>query len=179
MADLKPSQKSGNDTDTRPLTNVVPYSAPFLNGTSELMKVNGSVTPVNFVVAPGANQTFYVTSVSLYIEDGDNPTIKEFGNLAPLVNGIQLIYKRDNVEYVLHTLKYNMDLMLTYPHAALIGVDKGWTDNPDNYRGTVQFPSAIRLDAALGDSLFFKIQDNLTGLAFFEARASYFISLDP
>lgn len=70
-----------------------------LNGASSAMNINGSITPVDFLIGTHATQDKYVTELRFYANPS-NMTFENFlGFAAPLVNGILVSVKAENKSF--------------------------------------------------------------------------------
>ena len=59
---------------------------------SEDLRVNGSVTPVDFWIQAVRNEDIVIRTLSIEIIDA-SATLSKFGNLVALTNGIEIIYE--------------------------------------------------------------------------------------
>jgi len=140
------------------------------------LRVDGSVTPVIFKVAPLAGQTLDITRITLIIESSQSMDFTQFGSIAKLTNGCVLRVKRADGEYRnLINFKSNGDFIeeATVPlfQDKSGGGGFGFTATlifgGQQNRGVV-----IRLDGTLGEQLELIVQDNLlTGLTKLQMRA--------
>ena len=65
------------------------------------MRVNGSVTPVDFSIYSSSIADRYITQLSFIIADA-GASLNEFGGLAALTNGCHLHYKRTGEIVTIH-----------------------------------------------------------------------------
>ena len=140
------------------------------------LRVNGSVTPVVFKVAPLTGQTLDITRITLIIESAQAMDFTQFGSIAALINGCVLRIKRADGEYKnLINFKSNGDFIeeATTPlfQDKTGGGGFGFTATlifaGQQNRGVV-----IRLDGTRGEQLELIVQDNLSaGLTKFQMRA--------
>ena len=140
------------------------------------LRVNGSVTPVVFKVAPLTGQTLDITRITLIIESAQAMDFTQFGSISALINGCVLRVKRADGEYRnLINFKSNGDFIeeATTPlfQDKTGGGGFGFTATlifaGQENRGVV-----IRLDGTRGEQLELIVQDNLSaGLTKFQMRA--------
>jgi hypothetical protein len=154
-----------------PQTQAVYRSQRLLNGSSELMNVNGSVTPVNFDFTPASNETWYLEAINLFFWDSGTTSPTNFGGLAALTNGVQVIIKANGTEYTYCNLQNNMHLGINFPMHRTIPATSGFYENSDIYIGTVVFQVPVRLTQSTADFVRFRVRDNITGLDQFRATA--------
>lgn len=148
------------------------YKAPYLlNGGSQDMAVDGSVTPVDFVYEiTGASPGRWVRNF-IDLQDGNQTFLPEnFGAITgSLTNGVDIIAEKDGIEYLLENWKTNMDISMTcydftqpYRSGAYIG---RWTITNDTGGSPITFFP--------GDKLIVRIKDNLIPLELFRFRAKF------
>jgi len=165
--------------------DVITMDTPFNHAYSSLdtfsrnsidLRVNGSVTPVVFSVAPLAGQTNDVTRVTLLIESAQAMDFTQFGSISPLTVGCVLRIKRAEGEYKnLINFKTNGDFI----EEATIPLFQGKTGGGGfGLTATLIFAGqqnrgvVIRLDGTLGEQLELIVQDDLSaGLTKFHMRA--------
>ena len=165
--------------------DVITIDTPFNHAYSSLdtfsrnsidLRVNGSVTPVIFSVAPLAGQTNDITRITILIESAQAMDFTQFGSISPLTVGCVLRVKRSTGEYKnLINFKSNGDFIeeATTPlfQNKTGGGGFGFTATlifaGQQNRGVV-----IRLDGTIGEELELIVQDDLTsGLTKFHMRA--------
>jgi len=165
--------------------DVITMDTPFNHAYSSLdtfsrnsidLRVNGSVTPVVFSVAPLSGQTNDVTRVTLLIESAQAMDFTQFGSIDKLINGCVLRVKRAEGEYKnLINFKTNGDFI----EEATIPLFQGKTGGGGfGFTATLIFAGqqnrgvVIRLDGTLGEQLELIVQDDLSaGLTKFHMRA--------
>jgi len=81
--------------------------------------VNGSTTPVDFYYE--ASSTVYVVSIYLLFDDGNNCYPDKYGKENLLTNGVQLIVKKNNTEYLVSNMKNNIEVVMTFNEPTIIG----------------------------------------------------------
>ena len=140
------------------------------------LRVNGSVTPVVFSVAPLAGQTNDVTRITLSIESAQAMDFTQFGSISPLTVGCVLRVKRATGEYKnLINFKTNGDFI----EEATTPLFQGKTGGGGfGFTATLIFAGqqnrgvVIRLDGTRGEQLELIVQDDLSaGLTKFHMRA--------
>ena len=165
--------------------DVITMDTPFNHAYSSLdtfsrnsidLRVNGSVTPVVFSVAPLSGQTNDVTRVTLLIESAQAMDFTQFGSIDKLINGCVLRVKRADGEYRnLINFKSNGDFI--EEASAPVFQDKAGGGG-FGFAATLVFAGqqnrgvVIRLDGTLGEQLELIVQDDLSaGLTKFHMRA--------
>ena len=158
-----------------PFNHAYQVSDAFFRASTSL-RVNGSVTPVVFKVAPLTGQTIDITRISLIIESASAMDFTQFGSIAKLLNGCVLRVKRAEGEYKnLINFKSNGDFI----EEAVDPVFQGKTGGGGfGFTATLIFAGqqnrgvVIRLDGTLGEQIELIVQDNIsTGLTKFQMRA--------
>lgn len=140
------------------------------------LRVNGSVTPVVFKVAPLTGQTIDITRITLIIESANAMDFTQFGSIAKLTNGCVLRVKRADGEYKnLINFKSNGDFI--EEASTPLFQDKSGGGG-FGFAATLIFAGqqnrgvVIRLDGTRGEQLELIVQDNIsTGLTKFQMRA--------
>ena len=140
------------------------------------LRVNGSVTPVVFKVAPLTGQTIDITRITLIIESAQAMDFTQFGSIAKLTNGCVLRVKRADGEYRnLINFKSNGDFI---EEASAPVFQNKAGGGGFGFAATLVFAGqqnrgvVIRLDGTLGEQLELIVQDNIaTGLTKFQMRA--------
>lgn len=139
------------------------------NDSSPDLNVDGSITPVEFLVEPTTGKIFYVHSISIVLED---PAINfsKFGGISALTNGVD--FKASQIglsEVLLENIKSNGEI---YLFANEIIFDSASTDilvahiNVKEDTGTT-----VKLVDSLSDNLKIIVNDNLTSIAKFKVIA--------
>lgn len=151
------------------ITYAASYKSPYmLNGASDDMTIDGSVTPVDFIytITGFAPARWYRSFIDL--QDGIQDFQPDnFGAITNgLINGVEVIIQKDGIEYIIETWNTNMDISMTcfdfsspYKAGAYIG---RWTITSDIGNPITLFPD---------DQIIIRINDNLTGLDSFRFRA--------
>lgn len=135
-----------------------------LNGGSDSMNVNGSVTPVDFEIAVPSGQTWYLDSLSFLIIDTGSTSPTNFGALSALTNGCLLINKIGGVEYNICNLKDNKDITLIFQGGGGSPSGSSWLESTDSYYGELVLNSKVSLNGTNGDKVIFRVRDNLVGI---------------
>lgn len=139
-------------------------------GGGEDANVNGSVTPVEFFVAPAANQTFLIEALHIILSDAGNPSVDGYGNIAgPLANGTQIFAELNNNVVNLGSPLVDNQLFLSLgelkPRVSFSG-------NIQVAQYDITFPpplnvndfSGLQLFGERGDRFGIRVQDDLTTL---------------
>lgn len=153
-----------------PNQNVVYKIVNLLNGASKSMDVNGSGTPVNFSYSPGTGEVWYLESISILLTDGGTLDPDEFGSGTSLTNGVDLTVSSGGSSFTISNMKDNMDVAQTFPNEG-IQLNGAALFGEDGYQGTLHFDTPIRLDGDSSDYIRMVINDNITAVSFFTARA--------
>ena len=136
---------------------------PFLNGSSEDMNVDGSVTPVVFTVNVSSIRAFLVTDIHLYIEDpGKLTSYTEFMSQPALGSGFSVDFSGINSNFISPLMKNNRDLIKNFL------LNNKFVDG-DIENNVISFSGSLPLDKPamiLGgnDTLQSTIADDLTFL---------------
>lgn len=79
-----------------PVSNAEIFDTFLLNGASEQMAVNGSVTPVNFRLEADVDKDIIITDLIFSGQDGSVKYSNWFSSNSPLTNGVVLSFKSDD-----------------------------------------------------------------------------------
>lgn len=157
--------KTDAGADPVPVINILYQLNPFTNAGSQAMDVNGSVTPVNFSWAPsGSGEVWYVEEVSLLLYNGSGTfPVGGFANLtSPLTNGLALHAVQTGTDHTIVTVKTNMDVVLAYRNDGFQSGTNNLLGSTTLYAGAIHFDEPLVLKQANSDSIYFKVQDNLS-----------------
>ena len=146
------------------------------------MKVNGSVTNVEFYVSASGTADRYITQLSFIIADA-GASLSQFGGIAALTNGCKLTYERLGETIIIHdALKSNWDFVrLSLGNPAfgqqtnafiasnVIGASEGVIPILDLTR--IMPPYGIKLDEGTIQRLILTVRDNCTGVDQFDCIA--------
>lgn len=154
---------------------------------SNAMRVDGSVTPVDFYVSANPNYDIYIKYITVEIGDGGSPNLNSFGALTALTNGVSFLWDTTNEpEYELHEgIKTNKEFIRIASDSAGFGdgvnafladvsgggSEKSYLPNFDTTE-IYGLPWGLRLKKGSLDRIVFRVQDNLTGLTTFNAIAT-------
>jgi hypothetical protein len=155
------------------------------NTGSNDMRVNGSITPVDFWVPAHATRDRYISTMFFVIADV-NAAANKFGNLTALTNGCQLIYSRDDEgEVVLNpTIQTNFDVIrLTGGKIAFGDGNTAFrlnnaVGNSEGYIALLDFSLmhgmmyGLRIRAGTTTKLILRVRDDVTGVDGFTVRAT-------
>lgn len=171
---------------TSPTVEPVPFRMYFEASGSNDMAINGATTSVNFSINAETEFDVYIKSISVEIADGGSPALNKFGALSELSNGVGWYYFNQEIgEYELHEgIKTNLEFIRigvdtagtgTGADAFLADVSGGGTSKSYlpmiDMAETYGLPFGLRLKKGTTDKIFFRINDNLTGLDKFNAIA--------
>lgn len=136
------------------------------------MNVAGTVaTPQVFKAEPPAGQTWYITRLLFAMVHDTAADLGLFGNLPALANGVLLRLKINGQYITLTNWKINADMktdMFDIEFDTRSGGQGSYgTSGRGNFLGT---NSVIKLDSSTNDSFEVHIQDDLTGLNYFEMK---------
>lgn len=140
-------------------------SEDLLNGGSNNMAVNGSVTPVTFSYTPLAGFDLEAVRTMLYIESQTAFGSDEFGDVVALTNGVQINAAgfgvtnwKNNVDVVIEMYDFARDAF-GKPDKLLIA---RWTFTRDTNGKTLLVPDGQSFDAV--------VQDDLSSLVIFRMK---------
>lgn len=152
-------------SDLNQISPSMHISEDLLNGGSNNMAVNGSITPVTFSYTSPAGFNFEAVRMMLYIEAQTAFSPDEFGDIATLANGVQINAAGSGVT----NWKNNVDVvieMYDFSRNAFGKSDKllvtRWTFTRDTNGKTL-----LMLDGQSFDAV---IQDDLSGLVIFRMK---------
>lgn len=146
------------------------------------MRVNGSVTNVEFYVSASGTADRYIIQLSFIIADA-NATLSQFGAIAALTNGCKLTYERLGETITIHNaLKSNWDFVrLSLGNPAfgqqanafiannVFGASEGVIPILDFTK--IMPPYGIKLDEGTIQRLILTVRDNCTGVDQFDCIA--------
>jgi|FLOH01.1.fsa_nt_gi hypothetical protein len=141
------------------------------------MNVNGSVTPVDFYIAPPAGETWYISRWMMQLIDGKGFEITEFGSSgSALTNGLDALFESDGVQTSLLelTIKSNSDISAVTYDTRLDSYGNS-SDALHASWSLYKTGQMLRLRGSLNEKLVIKIQDNLTSLERLHIHAQGYI----
>lgn len=141
----------------RPVKYVI---LPFENEGSSDMTVDGSGTPVIFLLGPAAGEIWFVERVTLLSKDSGNLDLNEFGSGPALSNGLRIEVQSNNVAINDFVFKNNQELINTSD--MFLEIDQFTGASLLMYQFI--FKETITLFGDQGDFVRFTVQDNLNGL---------------
>jgi len=179
-----------------PLQTDVKYPSPQTtfftdsNGSSDMIVAGSLVNPIDFCVNAISEADIYIKSVTIRISD-NNMNLDDFGGLAPLTNGIDLIYQ-DKIlgqRLIIQNMTTNLDMFR--PATAGKGFGSGnnsWKADVSGAGAETYFPDinikerfglefGFRLQKGTNDFLCFRIKDDLAGLDTFNIQAHGFVMI--
>lgn len=147
-----------------------------LNGASKDMAINGASTPVDFVIAPAADELFCIFSVPLILVHAGSGSLdpEKFGIVTVLSNGLALIAEIDGVEKTVLVAKDNKDLVNQFFEGTLgsgTAATSGFFNTNKYGTGKHDFPNGLFLNGETNDKLIIRVQDNLSTIDHLEASA--------
>ena len=158
-----------------PSTKVVYESVHVENGGSRSMTVDGSVTPVEFMIGPPAGEIWYIFELGVEISDQGNNTITSFGAInAGLTNGLDIEQHVDSVDYLFVNLKTNLDIVSVFSDHSFRGQANSFLNSTNFYAGKVELRQAVTLVGDDGDEIRFIVNDDLEGLDTLEGIVEYY-----
>lgn len=130
------------------------------------MAVDGSITPVEFYVAPLHGFQFFITIISIELSDSGVPVLSDYGSITgPLTNGIQFFIDHDgDVIDLFQPAKDNRDLLKLAP--TLSRRDFAGNQSLEIYTfNTKRHSNApIILNSASNDRFGVRVQDDVRAL---------------
>lgn len=136
-------------------------------GGSKEMSVDGSGTPVDFVMQPPPGELWIVEYITFLLIDPGNMIAGNFGALgAPLTTGVQLLEVINSSESIYTTLKDNADVAQCFfggvpATGGVAGADPGFLNEVDKAIGRYPMDGKVTLDGDDNDQLIFRINDDL------------------
>ena len=149
------------------------------NGNSDA-RVNGSASPIDFTINALEDTDLYISGLSFRIAD-QNAQLSKFGNIPPLPNGLQLIYKNQDIgeRILLDELKSNFDLVRAcqgnppfneveaFRATNIIGNSEGYLPVL-KIKEVFNLPFGIRLKRGTLDKLILRVNDNVSAVDAFD-----------
>lgn len=140
------------------------------------MNVDGSVTPVDFKITAPAGKTYYIHRLAGIVVDLGDFDAFTFGALPQLTNGLHLYQLSGGVYRLMtnqHPIQHNMAFAAYAHDVHILGANEFPTGTGDT---GLTWSHNIAADGApfklvSGDSLVFRVADDLTGLRGMHCRA--------
>jgi len=172
---------------------IIPFRQYFttngLAGGPNDLRVDGSVTPVDFFI-PAANPgDLYITIISMAVSDSGAVPSK-FGTLPALTNGVALLYTSESFDDIyIHTgIKTNFGMVrFGLGNPSIGGAGDAFRvsnviGNADTYMTNIDLarfipPYGVQISFETSQQLILRIRDDLTGLDAYDAIAFGFIRL--
>lgn len=162
--------KVSSEASSVPASNIIYKCVRLLNGSSESLAVNGSVTPVNFDFTPASGETWYIETIGFFLQDNGTTSPTNFGSISGgLTNGVDVIIKSKGVEYTFTNLKTNIDLAMCFRDNYFVPGTAGLFETNDIAISETILRNPVVLQNSTSDFIRFRIQDNLTSLDQFRA----------
>lgn len=148
------------------------------------MRVNGSAAPIDFIVQSDPEINIYIKSVSVVIVDA-GASLSEFGNLAALNNGVEFYWETQDqgIVTIADELQTNFDFVrlaigepsfgdgaTAFTASNISGQSEGFLPVLD-FQKIFGLQYGIKLRKGTKDRLFFRINDNITGIDEFNVIA--------
>ena len=140
------------------------------NGGSNDMTVNGNVTPVSYEAGPPLGQIWWITSLSLFIQDPGTSADTVFGSLgSALGDGVLIEWTTTaagvgaGIQYA--NLQDNTDIVMTFgSETYAMANNNGFMNSNDSFFGFVKFHPPLRL---VGNTEILRatVRDNLNQIA--------------
>jgi hypothetical protein len=161
-----------NDTKIDPqwAVDVLHKKVSLLNGSSADMKVNGSVTPVNFSFSPAANEVWYLSALSILLNDNGTNSPNKFGDLAALTNGLQIQVNSKSVALDIANMKDNIDLSTFFMSNRAVSGTTGVFESADVFIGAMLFQPEMILSGT-SDYIRARVRDNLSTVDYLRITA--------
>ena len=143
----------------------------------EIQTADGSITPVDFYIAPPSNETWFVTRWMIQIIDTKGFDVTNFASLStPLTNGLDCLIESNGVQtsFLDHTIKSNSDISALAYDTRLDTY--GNADDVFHTRWTLsKTGKAVQLNGSTNDKLIVKVQDDLTAITRIHINAQGYI----
>ena len=145
------------------MTYRLPIRRALANGTNANGNVDGSVTPVDFILAPSAGEVIEIDFVTaIFAATGNLQSLTDFLTEPGLTNGIDInLQSMGNNDFRPGVLKNNINLLQflasTFEERAI--------GNDTIYTGTVAVKQPVLLNGNMGDYYQYVVNDDLTGLS--------------
>ena len=136
---------------------------------SDDMTVDGSSSSVRYAIDP-PSLTFVVQKLEFFIRD-DGATLKRWGGLNELTNGVKIQLKPENTELISDVeVTTNADL-ITQADDGEIVADAFDTGGQDLVKAVFDFGSGFRVVPGGSSNVYVTVQDNLTAIDQMYVRA--------
>ena len=146
------------------------------------MRVNGSVTNIDFFIEAVEDEDTYIKTISTVIVDA-GATLSEFGNLSALTNGIEVTWQTQDKGTVIiaESLQTNFDFVRlavgepSFGDGATAFTANNISGQSEGFLPVIDFQKifglqyGIKLRKGTKDRLFFRIKDNITAIDEFNA----------
>ena len=168
----------------------IPFRSYFIRegiSTSINMAINGSVTPVNYLIEASEEYDIFIKYIHAEIGDGGSPNLNKFGDLTALTNGVGWYwFTQEEGEYELHEgIKTNKEFTIRIGNdsagfgdginAFLADVSGGASEKSYFPRIDIAesygMPWGLRLRKGTTDRIIFRVSDDLSALTTFNIVA--------
>jgi len=146
-----------------PNKTIIPVPVYLLDGSTQSLAVDGSVTPAVYSFVNGDSFNWYITELRVVLWDGAIKTLTSFGDLTGLTNGLLFEWDIDGVDYEIANPINNKELLASFRE----NYNDGNTGNNFAAEQAVvslylRFKEPVCLEN--GDEIRATVRDNLTGL---------------
>lgn len=152
-------------------------------GASNDMRVNGSVTPVDFMIRSQSEFDRYIMSISFEIADA-NAVLDQFGTIGVLINGCQLFYEStEGIIFIHDAMRTNWDFVrlahgnppfgsdaTSFRAANVIAGSEGYIPVL-NFQQVFGYRWGIALKGGTNQRMVIRIRDDVTTIDSFNAIA--------
>ncbi len=158
-----------------PLSSLVYFDLAAINGGSENLAVDGSVTPVVFTVGPPASEIWYAYIYELVIQDGGNNTSDRYGGIAGgLTNGLVIDQTIDATDHEFVNIKNNSTIAINFSDSHLRGQGNSFISSSSYYLGLARLEKPVTLVGDNNDVIKVTVADDLTGIDIHEFGVKFF-----
>ncbi len=140
-------------------------------GGSTDLNVDGSVTPVEYTVAPVGSDVLYLSGISIWLEDKGTWVKDAFGALPGLTNGVLFELGRDTTFTSLGNFQNNFDIASSFNGGQAISLKDISGEIAIIGTQPLEQKRYIRLDGSNNDSIRITVRDDLIGLDNFSLKA--------
>lgn len=174
FSSLNPLQVRNNPS---PLVDVIYKTNKMLNGSSQAMNVDGSVTPQNFSFTSGIGETWYLEELHLLMSDSGSNNIDEFGNLAgilggsgSLTNGLLLQIQSKGVAQDYTNLIDNGDIATAFDIIWSPPNGSAFLNDVNSVICVLKFQVPIKIQNSTSDYVRWVVRDNISGIDFLRSQ---------
>ncbi len=170
----KPVSPNGIKSDPVPGRTTIPFERSFLSGGSLGQNVDGSITPVAYIIQPPANEVWYLSNLKIWIEDKGTWLLSTFGAIPVLPNGWNLEFVKDGSSvFEIINFKNNFNLLSALNGTLTLNSGDVSRDHLVLISVSMDPSRPLKLDGAAGDFIRFNVRDNLTGVTNLASGAQF------